>query len=148
MARNEMDIGVQVYELPIRFVSENILQSIGMYIGKYVKADPSSLAGTWKPYVCIRVSINIGKPLKQRMRIKREGWNWIWIDFRYERLENFCFVCGIQGHVERECSVVYANPDKQMEKYYGVWLKAPNRNVRNNVGARWLHNLDGGASQT
>lgn len=98
-----------------------------------------------KPYVRIRVTLNIGKPLKRRMRIKREGGNWQWINFKYERSGNFCFVCGVLGHVERECNVVYANPGKEFEKAYAVWLKATNRNVRNNVGARWLRNLDGGA---
>lgn len=49
-----------------------------------------------------------------------------------------CFICGILGHVERECSVVYVNPDKEIRKTYGLWLRALNRNVRNNVVARWL----------
>lgn len=50
----------------------------------------------------------------------------------------FCFVCGLIGHAERDCSIVYAHPEKFVEKAYGNWLRAPHRNVKNNTGARWL----------
>lgn len=43
--------------------------------------------------------------------------------------------------------IVYANPNKEFERAYGVWLRALTRNARNkNIGARWLRNgsEDGG----
>lgn len=81
--------------------------------------------------------LDIDKPLKRRMKIKREGGTWSWINFKYERLSTFCFVCGILGHSERDCGVVYANPGKEIEKAYGTWLRAPGKNIKNNnVGAR------------
>lgn len=46
------------------------------------------------------------------------------MNFIYERMGSFFFVCGIVGHTERECSVVYANPDKEIERAYGTWLRA------------------------
>lgn len=68
------------------------------------------------------------------------------MNFKYERLSTFCFVCGILGHSERDCAIVYANPDKLVEKPYGTWLRAPVKNSKNqNIGARWLRNgADGG----
>lgn len=60
------------------------------------------------------------------------------MNFIYERMGSFCFVCGIVGHTERECSVVYANPDKEIERAYGTWLRAPGRGRRQNACARWL----------
>lgn len=80
------------------------------------------------------------KPLKRRMKIKRERGNWSWINFKYERLSTFCFVCGISGHAEKDCAVVYANPDKEIEKAYGPWLRAQTRNAQMNSGAIWLRN--------
>lgn len=66
---------------------------------------------------------------------------WTWINFKYERLSSFCFVCGILGHQERECSIVYAHPDKEITRAYGTWLRAPGKTGRNmNVGAKWLRN--------
>ncbi|KAL8127393.1 hypothetical protein AgCh_014346 [Apium graveolens] len=87
--------------------------------------------------------MDITKPLKRRMKIKREGGAWSWVNFKYERLSTFCFVCGILGHSERDCVVTYANPDKVIDKAYGVWLRAPMGNMKNqNIGSRWLRNGD------
>lgn len=108
---------------------------MGNYIGTFVKADPTSFDGPWKAYVRIRVTMNVLKPIKRKMKIKRDGGTCSWINFKYERFCIFCFVCGVLGHTERECSVVYANFDKDIEKEYGVWLRAPNRNEKQNMGA-------------
>lgn len=122
-------------------ITEKVLQSIGNSIGAYVKSDPTNFNQTWKVFTRIRVTLNIDKPLKRRMKIKREGNAWGWINFKYERLSTFCFVCGLLGHSDRECPIVYANPEKVIERSYGAWLRAPMRNTRNqNVGARWLRN--------
>lgn len=133
---------VQIYDIPRGFLSENILQSVGSSIGCYVQSDPTTFTGGWKPYVRINVSINVENPLKRRVKIKREGDNWSWLNFKYERLGTFCFVCEIIGHSERECNVVYAHPEKQIEKAYGSWLRAPSRNVKNTTGVRWLRSIN------
>lgn len=73
------------------------------------------LNGGWKMFVSIRVTMDIDKPLKLKMKIKREGSTWTWINFKYERLSTFCFVCGLMGHSDRDCGIVYANPDKVIE---------------------------------
>lgn len=72
---------------------------------------------------------------------ERKGGVWSWVNFKYERLSTFCFVFGLIGHSERDCNLVYANPDKEIARAYGVWLRAPTRNSSNqNVGAKWLRN--------
>ncbi|KAL8126012.1 hypothetical protein AgCh_013345 [Apium graveolens] len=141
---NEMDIWVQIHDIPKGFIFESILVSIGNFVGKHVKSDPTNFDSTWKQYVRVRVKMNIQKPLKRRMKIKREGGSWSWINFKYERLGNLCFVCGIIGHTERDCNVVYAHPEKEVERAYGTWLRAQSRGGKQGVGARWLRNAGGG----
>lgn len=93
----------------------------------------------------VRVTLDISKPMKRRMKLKMEGGNWSQVNFKYERLTIFCFVCGILGHSDRDCEVVYANPGKTIDRAYGVWLRAPNKNVKNqNLGAKWLRNSSNG----
>lgn len=116
----EADVWIQVYDIPKGLISENVLKNVGNAIGRYVKSDPANFNGMWKEYVRIRVALNIEKPLKRKMKLKREGNAWTWINFKYERMSSFCFVCGIIGHSERECNVVYANPEKLIERAYGA----------------------------
>lgn len=42
---NEAEIWVQIYDMPKGYVSENILQSVGNYIGVFVKSDPGNFNG-------------------------------------------------------------------------------------------------------
>lgn len=68
--------------------------------------------------------------------------------FKYERLSTFCFVCGLIGHSDRDCGIVYANPDKDIDRAYGVWLRAPTRSMKNqNLGAKWLRTGGEGSRQ-
>lgn len=140
----EFEIWVQVYDMPRGCLSENILKNVGMSFGRYVKSDPLNFDGVWKPFLRIRVAMNVEKHLKRRMKITMEGNNWSWINFKYERLGTFCFVCGILGHSERDCNIVYANPDKVVEKAYGSWLRAPPKNMKINTTSRWLRNTGNG----
>lgn len=73
---NEVDIWVQIYDLPKGFVSDTILQSIANHIGGFVKSDPANLNGVWKTYYRVRARMDVSKPLKRRMKIKREGGAW------------------------------------------------------------------------
>lgn len=54
------------------------------------------------------------------------------------KLGTFCFVCGVIRHSERDCAAVYANPEKLVDKVYGVWLRAPSRDARINTRSTWI----------
>ncbi|XP_074352279.1 uncharacterized protein LOC141691439 [Apium graveolens] len=97
---NNMDIWMQVYDVPKGLISEKLLQNIGDFVGTFVKSDPTNINGVWKMFMRIRITLNVEKPIKRRMKIKREGGEWNWVNFKYERLSLFCFVCGVLGHSE------------------------------------------------
>lgn len=147
---NRMDIWLQVYDLPSGLLSDRILQSIGNYVGVFVKTDPTNTNGLWKTYARKRVTMDVEKPIKRRIKVKWEVGSWSWINFKYERFSTLCFVCGLLGHSERDCGIVYDNPEKEIERAYGVWLRAPTINAKNqNIGAKWLRNgPDGGSPWT
>ena len=63
----------------------------------------------WRNYLRVQVSLDIWKPLNSKMRIKLAGSEWDWIEFKYEGLLNFCFVCGKIRHTERFCEKVFSD---------------------------------------
>ncbi|EEF44655.1 conserved hypothetical protein [Ricinus communis] len=46
-----------------------------------------------------------------------------WISFKYERLPDFCFKCGIIGHTNHSCNLKQAL-ELQKKVHYGTHLKA------------------------
>lgn len=86
---NSMDIWLQVYDIPKGLVSDKVLQSIGNYVGGFVKTDPMNVKEPWRSYVRVRVTMDVTKPLKRKMKIKREGGAIKWVNFKYERLNLF-----------------------------------------------------------
>ncbi|KAH9752557.1 CCHC-type domain-containing protein [Citrus sinensis] len=131
----------QVYNLPIGFMSAKILKDIGNYIGTFLESDEHNLMGVWRNYMRIRVAIDVRKPLKRRMKLKKVGGDWIWVDFKYERLNIFCFICGLLGHTEKQCPQLYECTSGEIVKAYGHWMKAPHRRNAMNSGDRWLRSI-------
>ena len=88
----ELYMWIQVYDLPVGFNSESILKSIGNYVGRFLQSDPKNFQGVWKQFLRIKVAINVHKPLKNQMRIKKPKGDWMWIKFKYERLPSYVFI--------------------------------------------------------
>ena len=132
------DFWIQIYNLPIGFMSEKFLKNIRDYVGIFLGSDEHNCMGVWRNYMRIWVSIDVRKPLKRRMKLKKEGGEWIWIDFKYEQLNIFCFICGLLGHTEKQCPKLYDCMSSEIVKVYGHWLKALSRRSQMNSREKWL----------
>ena len=86
----------------------------------------------------IRVSIDVRQPLKRRMWLKKVGRDWMWVDFKDERLNVFCFLCGLLGHTAKNCPSLYEQTTAIIARPYGHWMKAPTRRNLMNSSNRWL----------
>lgn len=140
---NELFIWVQIYELPVGFNSEFVLRSIGNYIGKFIMADSKNFQSIWRQFVRVKVAINVNKPLKSQMRLKKAGGDWMWIKFKYERLPSFCFYCGIIGHSEKFCESLFDESGNTEVRNYDASLRAPMRSQPIVGKNQWLRNANG-----
>lgn len=129
---------VQIHGLPNGFKSDSVLQAIGNFIGILVKTDDRNFDGSLRVFFRIRVSIDVSKPLKKGMRLRKDSGEWSAIQFRYERLPTFCFVCGLIGHGEKFCSKALLESCNQIEKPFGPSLRASGRGQGIVVRQRWL----------
>lgn len=129
---------IQVHGLPVGYRSDAILQAVGNFIGTLVKTDERNFDGTMHVFYRIRVVIDVSKPLKKGMRLKRDNGDWAMIEFRYERLPTFCFVCGLIGHGDKFCPKALLDRGSQVEKQYGAGLRAGGKTSGPAAGQRWL----------
>lgn len=135
---NHAEFWIQLHNLPMGLMTEKTAEAIGNFIGCFIHADKSNFDGSWKSFLRIRVRLDVTKPLKRKMKIKRQGGDCVWVDFKYERLPNFCFLCGLLGHTDRYCQLQFEMNTHEAEKPYGTWLRASGRRSQPSLGQRWL----------
>lgn len=135
---NMAEFWIQAHNLPRSFFTEKVVQAIGEFLGTYVRADKRNFEGSWKSFLRIRVLLDISKPLRRKMKMKKQGGDWFWVEFKYERLPNFCFICGIIGHTERFCHRLFEGADEETERPYGAWLRASGRRLPVHSGNQWI----------
>lgn len=93
--------------------------------------DVSETGVNWGKCLRVRVLMDVTKKLVRGKRIVIEGGEQRWISFKYERLPNFCYKCGLLSHGFKECKEV-SGLDESTESndfQYGAWLRgeAPRR---------------------
>ena len=52
------------------------------------------------------MSLDIRKPLRRGMKVKKPGEEWYWVNYKYERLPTFCYFCGMLGHSKTLCETM------------------------------------------
>lgn len=108
-------------------------------VGEFLELeDPSKAQG----FLRARVIVNMLNPLIPRCSLSRGQNTNTLVEFRYERLQDFCYRCGKTRHVNTECSF---EPSRGGSAGYGEWTKAasiwemvvPQRLLTLGGGERW-----------
>ncbi|XP_075654850.1 uncharacterized protein At4g02000-like [Castanea sativa] len=113
---------VQIWGLPFESMIEEVGKDLGRKLGKYIELDRRSWLAEQAKFLQIRVDIPIDKPLRRGVNtVNSEGGKY-WVTFKYERLPNFYFVCGVLGHDEKHCSRNQGRTKNHRQ--YGDWIRA------------------------
>ncbi|PON40304.1 Zinc knuckle CX2CX4HX4C [Trema orientale] len=119
---------VRFLGLPRDSISEANVQLIAAKIGRLVEIDKRSLGIFFSGnYVRARVEIIVHKPLAASFFQKQKRGSPRWIQFKYERLQDYCFKCATLGHDYRVCNVTEGVPISNgvsRVDLYGSWLRA------------------------
>jgi hypothetical protein len=103
-------------------------KKLGNIIGQFEETDPLERNQTGR-FLRLKVLIDLRKPLKRGTVIKSQDRS-LKVYFKYERLPNFCFVCGRIGHQLKECDeagdLEEAGYEELEEKElgFGPWMRA------------------------
>ncbi|XVF65074.1 hypothetical protein PTKIN_Ptkin09bG0217600 [Pterospermum kingtungense] len=104
------------YDLPTGFISLDVGKQLSNYIGKFIDYDVSNNSSFWRNYMRIMVSIDVRIPLKKKKRVSWPGRYSYDVHFKYERLPNFYFVCGLLGHTENFYSKVFDLAEGELKR--------------------------------
>ncbi|XP_074374432.1 uncharacterized protein LOC141714835 [Apium graveolens] len=137
---HELDMQRVLDDGPWTFNNQALMvkRSIGNYVGRYIQSDPKNFQSIWRQFLHIKVAINVLKPVKGQVRIKKSGGEWMWIKFKYERLPSFCFYCGIIGHTEKFCEALFDNTRENGSRKYDASLRAAVRSQGSAGKNQWL----------
>ncbi|CAN0861606.1 hypothetical protein LINGRAHAP2_LOCUS8269 [Linum grandiflorum] len=62
----------------------------------------------------IQVELDVRRPLKRGKTVRLHGYEKAKCTFWYERLQSFCYICGIMGHIEKYCETHFHLPADQI----------------------------------
>lgn len=134
---NRLSIWVQIYGLPAGFMTQLVGETLGNFVGEFLEYDPNNNNGFWRNYMRVRVRLDVNQPLKRTKKIKKAGGECMEVQFKYERLGVFCFLCGVIGHVEQHCDKLFELENDDGCRLWGAELRVEPRRG-GTVTSRWL----------
>ncbi|KAL0355404.1 UNVERIFIED_CONTAM: hypothetical protein Sradi_3987300 [Sesamum radiatum] len=86
-------------------MNREVAELIGSRLGTVIEVANKQPQSLWGVKMQIKVSLDIRKPLKRFLRIHSLSGDELTVSFTYEKLSTFCYICGILGHIMRDCAV-------------------------------------------
>ena len=115
---------MQIHNLPLKSRTRETGKAIRPKLGEVLDVDVAKSGVHWGKFLGVRVQIDVTKKIVRRKRIVIEGGEQRWITFKYERLPNFCYHCGLLIHGLKdyeERNGVDEHLDLSKPQY-GAWL--------------------------
>ena len=110
---------VRIHNLPFCRSSEDV-KTIASSMGTVMEIENDELG--LEKFCRVRVMVDVHKPLRRFQKIKNKNNLVVTIEFKYERLPFFCFMCGRMGHHEKDCHEAMED-EGEKELGWGLWLK-------------------------
>ncbi|GMN33677.1 hypothetical protein TIFTF001_004277 [Ficus carica] len=116
---------VNVYNLPLDGMIREIGMKIGDAIGVAILVITDEEGRCIGPYMRLRATIDITKPLRRVAKVSLgSSGKSVWVDLKYERVPDYCFVCGMTDHGMYLCCKPGAEAIIESKDYpYGPWLR-------------------------
>ena len=123
---HEVAFWVQIHGLSTLSQTRETSLSIGGILGKVEKVDVGDKGLNLGCYLRIRVTMDISQLLIWGRLVCMEGLDSWWVEFKYECLPIFCYLCGRLENDEKDCKewIRRADPINSEDKQYGPWLRS------------------------
>ncbi|XP_050207941.1 uncharacterized protein LOC126657315 [Mercurialis annua] len=130
-------VWVRIYNLPMNCRGKAAISKIGTKVGRVLEVDGDK--GDSNRYERVRVQLDVSKPIIRGTKVINPLGDICWIPFKYERIQNFCYWCGLLDHLVADCE---EKPEETevSEWPYGPTLRATPRK-RNLMGNKSGYNM-------
>ena len=133
---------IQVHDLPIEYMSKENVEEIGALVGKVLEVDFTGNGGVcMSKFIRVKIERKIEDPLWSGFFLDRSPHVDLWIQFKYERVVDFCYKCGRLGHLKARCprtESTTTNSNGKEPYGFGPWMKAESVGKRT---TRWVEFL-------
>ena len=102
---NRTLIWVQLHDLPLGDMNPCSAYEIGKVIGEVQPGFTKWDSQDGSSFMCIRVRVDTSKPLCHGRKICLEDGSVSQVRFKYERLPNLCYWCGLMTHADKDCDL-------------------------------------------
>ena len=95
---------VQIYGLLICMLYPEMAIELGESLGQVTPCEnPNEMVGG--DFLRVHVEIDVSKPLCRGRSVVLVDNKETWISFKYEKLPNFCYWCGLISHDGKDCDI-------------------------------------------
>jgi hypothetical protein len=118
---DHVPVWIQLWGLPHHCKTKAMGRHLGSLTGEVENFEVYEYSGK-KLIIKIKVAINVHKPIPSEIHVGNPTNGNCWVDFRYEKLPQFCFNCGLIGHAASLCH----NQALNMETLapLGPWIRS------------------------
>lgn len=125
----------QVHGLSLVFLHSETAKQIGGNIGKFHLNTINRRSVVANRYLRFRVDLYVDNPLPACYFLERNDGNDVWVQFKFERLSDFCYVCGKLDHITVRCtfkeSTTVITLNGISARVYGPWNRAEHKGSMN-----------------
>ncbi|KAG7599472.1 Reverse transcriptase domain [Arabidopsis suecica] len=93
---------VQVRGIPLHFLTTRMVTHIGENLGHFMETDYGGDGSVMVDYVRVRLLWNVDTPLRFQRKFQFGNQSCV-LKLRYEKLRNFCSICGMMTHDAADC---------------------------------------------
>lgn len=112
---------IQLHGLPLEaFSVKNIIRIAGKFGRVLTVEDPFTEGKATRIFARAKVLFDISKPLLSGVSIPRPGLSKIWVAAKYEKLQQYCYNCGVIGHDQKFCKAGGGVKEPKMEGWMGT----------------------------